>query len=222
MRRIWLVGLCLAVLAGTSVAAQNLDPKILNLLQQVIQQVKLGELTQSHLEALVKHQNPFEIEKKSATAKQSAAGAVRLLVDYRRPLADMIKDCRFADVHSKITEEHFSIKLRPNREVEMRLFHFKRSVGTAEAILEMEELGYRPAELPELLAFARAYPNEQRKYPIICLGSVWQPWDSEWFVPSLDSYGGYRELFLERYGLEGYGDGIKWTRICRFLAVRKS
>src|SRR3989344_6526933 len=49
--------------------------------------------------------------------------AVRLFVDYTRPLANMIKeDGRFDWVNSDITEKHFPITKRPNGEVEMKVF----------------------------------------------------------------------------------------------------
>jgi hypothetical protein len=39
-------------------------------------------------------------------------------------------------------------------------------------------MGYRPAELSELLAFGENYPEVQRKFPVIAFGSIWRRWDA--------------------------------------------
>ncbi len=148
--------------------------------------------------------------------KQAADGAIRLFVDYTRPLAKMLKDGRFDDyVSPDITEKHFPITQRPNGEVEMKVFHFNRVMEFDEVIREMDKEGYRPAELPEGLAYAKANPNEQRKYLIAILGSVWRGWPGGRGVPGLSEWDGRRKL-----GLDWCGDG--WHEDCRFLAVRKS
>jgi len=144
-------------------------------------------------------------------------GVVRLFVDYTRSLAEMLKDGRFDSVNSDITENHFPITKRPNGEVEMKLFHFNRAMDSDEAIKEMDKEGYRPAELPEGLAYAKANPDEQRRYPIALLGSVWQDWGGDRsvpYVPCLCGDGGGRVLHL------GWFEG-GWSSLCRFLAVRK-
>lgn len=54
-----------------------------------------------------------------------------------------------------------------------------------DGIIQLAELGYRPATLWELLAFAARYPIEQRKYTIYALGSIWRSIDSEAMGPPL-------------------------------------
>jgi len=147
-------------------------------------------------------------------AKSVADGVVRLFVDYTRPLAEMLKDGRFDYVNSDITEKHFPINKRPNGEVEMKLFHFNRVMESDEVIKEMAKEGYRPAESPEGLAYAKANPDEQRKYPIALLGSVWRDWYGGRLVPCLYGVDGERSLRLGWFG-HAWGSGY------RFLAVRK-
>jgi hypothetical protein len=46
-----------------------------------------------------------------------------------------------------------------------------RDASTDEVLAEMDRKGLRPALYEELLGFAEKYPDEQRKYPIVALGS---------------------------------------------------
>lgn len=140
--------------------------------------------------------------------------ANRLFVDYTQPLADLIKDCKFDWVNDNITEKHFLIIKHSNGEVEMKLFHFNRTISSDQAIQEMDKEGYRPAELPELLAYAKNNPDEQRKYPIVILGSVWRRFGDR-RVPYLYSDSDKRDLNLYWYDND-------WDSYYRFLAVRKS
>ncbi len=154
-------------------------------------------------------------------AKSSAEGMFRVFVSYTQPLSDLIKSAEFNWVNSDITEKHFPINQRPNGAVEMKVFTVQdlvgatRSVTSKEVIQEMDNRGYRPAELPELLAFAMTNPDEQRKYPIVSLGSIWQDWLGDQGVPYLWGGGFGRSLYLG-----WFDDG--WDSRYRFLAVRKS
>jgi hypothetical protein len=88
-----------------------------------------------------------------------------------------------------------------------------RSNGTTEEVLsEIAKRGLRPAQYVELLGFAEKYPDEQRKFSIVALGST--------------SYtrGAVRVPYL-RYG-NGFGLGMRllsshWRDADRFLAVRE-
>ncbi len=143
-----------------------------------------------------------------------ADAAIRLFVDYTRSLAEMLKDGRFDSVNPDITEKHFPITKRPNGKVEMKMFHFNRPISSEQAIQEMDKEGYRPAELPEGLAYVQANPDEQRKYPIVLLGSVWHYWYGDRHVPYLGRWAGERYLGLGWFEFD-------WNECYRFLAVRK-
>ncbi|MDP3999303.1 MAG: hypothetical protein Q8P76_01755 [bacterium] len=184
---------------------------VLGPLQDIIRQAREGKITGLQLQLFAEHKNPFE------KVRSVADGLVRLFVDYTRPLANMIKeDGRFDYVNSDITEKNFQINRRPNGEAEMKVYHFNRDIDSDEAIREMDKEGYRPAELPEGLAYAKANPDEQRKYPIVLLGSlsVWRGFIGDRRVPCLCGVGVERDLDL------GWFCG-GWDSRCRFLAVRK-
>ncbi len=179
--------------------------------KEIRSQFRRGVLAPRHVQALIEHRNPFE---KKPAEKKLADGIARLFVDYTRPFADMIRDGKYGWVNSDITEKHFPINQRQNGEVEMKVFHFNRVMGSDEAIREIDKEGYRPAELPEGLAYAKANPDEQRKYPIAILGSVWHYWRGHRHVPCLDRWHDGRGLVLGWFGDD-------WDVCCRFLAVRK-
>jgi hypothetical protein len=56
-------------------------------------------------------------------------------------------------------------------EVEAKLFRFKGSLTLQKILAKMDAEGYRPAELFELLAFGAKYPEKQRKFTIVALGT---------------------------------------------------
>jgi len=102
---------------------------------------------------------------------------------------------------------------KENREVIFEYVHMDRNASTDEVIAEMDCKGLRPALYEELIGFAKSYPDEQRKYPIVALGSV-------------TLMGGYP--FVACLWVEDSRPGIfmdclvgGWQGHCRFLAVRK-
>ena len=150
--------------------------------------------------------------------KEFVDGVIRLFVDYNRPLADMICDGKYDWVNKAIIEKDFPINRRSNGEVEMKVFSTEdlfgefRNMKSEEISEEMDKRGYRPAELPEILAYGAKYPDE---CPIVGLGFVWRDSCGGRYVPCLGMWFGKWGL-----GLGWFGDG--WLSNCRFLAVRKS
>ncbi len=138
-------------------------------------------------------------------------------VNYALPLSDMIRDGKFDRVNPDIAEKSFPIHKRSNSEVEMKLFDFTNpDIEFDEVIREMDRQGYRPAELPEALAYAKANPDEQRKYPIAIPGSILPLLGGSRCIPCLVDWYGSRKLDLLWYG-PGYWS-LGWFR---FLGVRK-
>ena len=102
---------------------------------------------------------------------------------------------------------------RATREVTFEYIHLSRPVAMEEALVEMSHRGFGPALYEELLGFAERHPDEQRKHPIVALGSVSQ------------LRGGDRVPFLwstkDGRGLHLSGVDKVWSGSCRFLAVRR-
>ena len=146
----------------------------------------------------------------------AAASTFKVIVDYDKSLKDMISAGKYDQIGSDVTEKHFPISGNGKAEVNLELVRLNKRISSKDAIVELKKLGTRPATLPELLAFGVAYPEEQRKLPIVALGSVWQDWDGDRCVPCLYCWvDGERSLDLYCFG------GV-WDEPDRFLAVRES
>lgn len=143
----------------------------------------------------------------------------KVLVDYKTTKLEELKR-QFDWVNDDFAKAKFepidgcpgtSIEMR---EVEFVYVHLDRDASDADVLAEHERQGVRPATLPELLAFAAKYPDEQRKFPIVARGSV-------------ALLRGYRHVAYLFCGGRGrrlclyWFDDCDWGRRCRFLAVRK-
>ena len=133
-------------------------------------------------------------------------------VDYGMSVERLIWLGHYDSVNINITSQNFPTKRKDKTELTIVLAHFNRLTSDDEVIRELDKVGYRPAEAHELLAFAVKYPDIQRKFSILALGSVWRSSDKYPFVLCLDSYG-IRRLKLSSSGT--------WNEVCRFAAVRK-
>ena len=149
-----------------------------------------------------------------AEASGALANLFPIQVNYDLHLEAAIKSGNYGWTNSDITNKNFLTKRTGQHKVEIKLFHFNKTMTSEEVIQEMDKQGYRPVELPELLAFGAKYPDEQKKYPIVGLGSVWRYWGGYRDVPCLGRRVGGRDLLLDCFG------GM-WGESCRFAAVRK-
>lgn len=101
-------------------------------------------------------------------------------INYNVNLEDMIIKGRYVEVDRSINEKKFpkdSIILNncfeeENCDILVKIFYFSSNCSTKSIIEKMEESGYRPASLLELLFFGEAYPNLQKTFPIVSLGSI--------------------------------------------------
>ena len=137
-----------------------------------------------------------------------------LTLNYYLPLAEAIARGKYDGVNSDIPEEHFPKTRTGTTELEeAQLVHFNRPIDSDDALKELDKMGLRPGELPELLAFGAKYPEKQKEFPIIALGSVWRRRGLR-DVPVLWSDSGGRNLLLLWYD-------SWWFDSYRFLAFRK-
>ena len=135
-------------------------------------------------------------------------------INYNRSVEDGIKAGNYDWKNNDITSKHFPSQETGSREVVIELFHFGKDMSTDEVLAELDKQGYRPATLKELLPLGEKYPNLQREFPIIALGSVWRDSNGNRFCPYLGRDGSERNLDLRWVGRR-WGDG------CRFAVVRK-
>lgn len=122
----------------------------------------------------------------------------------------------YGDVDHRITEENFPHNPLSVGEWEWRLFYFGRNISSEPAISAIYAAGWQPAWIEHLLAFGSKFPEHQRRYPIIALGSHLGTDDDigdDFYVAGL--YGS-----LNR-SLNLYDGNDVWCEDFRFLAVRK-
>jgi len=94
----------------------------------------------------------------------------------------------------------------------VELIHFNRVISTKEALYQINKARYRPAEFYELLAFGEKYPDVQRQFPIVALGSICQNQDGGYYVPVLD--GSDSDRFLDMEWIER-----NWSKNHRFIVI---
>jgi hypothetical protein len=116
-------------------------------------------------------------------------------------------------MNDAITAERFPIDPSLVGEHACKVFEPKRNISSEAAVAMMREENFEPARHEHGLAFGAAFPNEQRKRPIACLGSSARVRGGRRVV-CLAGGGAERGLRLGRWG-GGWPGG--WG----FLGVRK-
>lgn len=149
----------------------------------------------------------------SVETKSIDTDVFRLTVDYGQSLEQMIATGQYDWKNSDITAKRFPIDGKGIVELEARYFHFDRNISSEDVIEEMKKAGFEPAKIEHVLSHGKTFPEEQRKFPIIGLGSVARV-DVYRYVPVLYEDGSSRSLYL-------YCFDDDWDADSRFLAVRK-
>lgn len=143
---------------------------------------------------------------------------IYLAVDCGRTLEEMIAAGKYDWKNDDITSKNFPITGTGKDEWEFELVHPNRDISTTDAQKETAK-GSDPAnpwmdaKIEHLLAYGEAFPETQRKFPIVALGSVAEV-DGDRYVPYLREDASERDLSLRWIGRA-------WNSRFRFLRVRK-
>lgn len=135
-----------------------------------------------------------------------------ITVDYGLSFVEMIAAGGYDWKNGDITEERFPVKGIGKVERDVELVHYGYDISSEDAVKDLAKRGLRPATIEELLAFGTKYPDLQRKFPIVALGSSARVSVFR-YVPCLCGSDARRDLYL-------YWCGDDWDGCCRFLAVR--
>lgn len=139
------------------------------------------------------------------------------VVDYSQNLDEMVIAGNYDWKNKNITANRFSIVGKGRVEFEDTLFHFDRNISSENAAKEIiaadPKNPWEPAKIENVLSYGAKNPEEQRKYPIVGLGSVCRV-NGNRSVPYLGRDGSERDLRLLWFGND-------WSARSRFLAVRK-
>ncbi len=141
------------------------------------------------------------------------SGNALITVNYGLSVEDAVEIGRYDWANNDITSKNFPTTQTGKAEVVLEPIHFNCYISTKDAPLKLDRMGYRPAELHELLAFGEKYQNVQREFPIVALGSVWHQRGGR-RVPCLYGDSSGRVLGL-------LWVGRAWPKISRFAAVCK-
>jgi hypothetical protein len=134
-------------------------------------------------------------------------------VDYGTTLPDRIAAGTYDWVNPDITAERFPVEGTGKKQFRAKLFHLDRTISSEDAVAAMKKENFTPATHVHGLAFGTAFPEEQLKYPIACLGSSAQVLGFR-YVVYLSRDGDGRDL-----GLRGWYGG--WDAVWRFLGVQE-
>ena len=153
-----------------------------------------------------------------------------VVVDYRRTFDQMVRAGNYGHVLGSINGNKFPIRPlhsglaemdgSPYRQIapiktEVILVHLNQAVSTNTALGQMDRLGLEGSPIEEILAVGEKYPDLQRKFPIVGLGSIWQSEAGQpRYCPLLYVGANIRLLSIDRID-------FKCFPRCRFLARRK-
>ncbi|MFZ3213094.1 MAG: hypothetical protein WA188_16445 [Terriglobales bacterium] len=135
-------------------------------------------------------------------------------VNYDLSVEEAILAGDYQAVHKDITSKNFPSTRKGQAELEIMLVRFDDRMTSEGVVSKLDEEGLRAAELPEFLAFGAKYPDVQRKFSVVGLGSVWQDRKGFRNVPCL--YTASEGRYLD---LHWWDDG--WYSYSRFAAMRK-
>lgn len=148
-------------------------------------------------------------------AGAATRNAYPVTVNYAVSLTDMIAAGKYGYANEYITAKNFPIQGEGEVNTEVVLVHFNRDITSEAVVTELAQMGLEPAKLEHLLAFGSKFPEIQREFPIVALGSSWVGSRGSRCVPFLDYWRAERRLHLYCWV-----DG--WSGNYRFAAVRKS
>ncbi len=136
-------------------------------------------------------------------------------VDYGQSIEEMVWAGRYDDYNKSIIDwQNYSIKGEGKKQVEVFEVCFGREMESSEEVcVELDKLGYKPAEFAEFLALGKERPELQRDHPILAIGSP-SVICGDRCALSLDKFRAGRGLYLRQLR-GGYGSAE------RILAVRK-
>jgi hypothetical protein len=142
---------------------------------------------------------------------------IKLTVNSDKTIEQAIEDGNYYWKNSDITVEHFPVTQKPTQkktEVIAKIFHFNCNMNHVDIALEMDKENYRTADTMELLVLGATYPELQKKFPIIALGSLWHDVYRNYCVPCLFSFNDKRRFYLAWFVKE-------WNTNFYFLGIRR-
>ena len=149
----------------------------------------------------------------SAGTEQHPQDVFAISVNYDLTVEDAIRAGDYQAVNASITTRNFPSTRHGQLHLELILVRFEGRMTSENVLAELTKHGVRPAELPEFLAFGAQYPDVQRRFSIVGLGSECRDRSGYRSVPCL--YEASEGRYLD---LHWWDDG--WYSYSRFAAIR--
>lgn len=135
-------------------------------------------------------------------------------VDYSKSVKDMVTIGNYWRVEHQITDQNFPIVGSGKAKFNTEIVRFDKRLSSEEILSRFKARNLSPAKIEILLAFAASYPEEERDYIIVALGSVWKRKDNVLAIAYLSS--GKSGWWLRPY----YFENVWFEQDC-FLAVHE-
>jgi hypothetical protein len=187
------------------------------ILQSLLDKVKQRGYSEDEILKVAAAQGDSLLDKFADVMAQAARKpreAFPVTIDYGLSLEEAIKAGDYQAVNDNITSKNFSWSRSGKADLEIILVRFDHRMSSEDVVRELEAESLRAAELPEFLAFGAKYPDVQRNFSVIGLGSVWRDRKGARNVPCL--YTASEGRYLD---LHWWDDG--WYSYSRFAALRK-
>lgn len=134
--------------------------------------------------------------------------ALPVTINYSMTLEEMIEAGRYQWVNPYITESNFPIVRQGFEVTKIFVLKFDREMKADEVFARLDALGFKAADLPQLLALGKTYPELQRLFWIVAPGSLWQNKIGYTFVPALLTTPDNERRLAGTLWREGSDDGI--------------
>ena len=106
-------------------------------------------------------------------ARKTIHQGFKVVFDITKSFADLVKAGDYGYVNPNFTANNFPLDANYKADDEIFLLEFDPSMSSEAVIAEMDKQGLEPATSTHALAFGSQHKEEQRKYPIVFLGSSW-------------------------------------------------
>lgn len=131
----------------------------------------------------------------------------------RSTIRALIKAGNYDWQNGDVSDVHFPQVQKGERQIRIKLVHFKRVISSQDVLLRLEARGLRSANPAELLALGAMHPHLQRAFPIIALGQSWLLANGDRLIVCLAWHSMLRRIHLLCQFRRD------WPEHCRFAAV---
>ena len=164
-------------------------------------------------------------------------GPFSVPVNYDADLEKTISLDNFDVRDPRVTSKNFPPRRTGKAKLDIYLVCFGKPIATRKVNAELKNMKMRPAELPEVLTWAKENPDFQREFPIVVAGTVWidhsltrsrrstpvkpdKNQNSDRYMPCLWGLRDQRALNLNLLGAT-FEEAVnkEWQPFCRFAAV---